>query len=201
MKNLIILSVLGWLLFASCNKEEKGVDDQLLTEEEIKGLIFIRQEEKLAYDVYRYSFDKYGSYIFNNIANSELTHQNKIQDLLDEYGIENPVKNLGPGEFENENLKVLYNQFIQKVNISLVDAFEVGATIEDLDIFDLMQLTASTQHEELTKLYTTLACGSRNHIRGFTGQLKNLGKDYAPQFLDLELFHTLINGNHENCNP
>lgn len=198
MKNFFMLVVFGGLLLSSCQKEETA-NTKNLTEEEKTGLIFTRQEEKLAYDVYRYAFEKYGSPIFDNISRSELTHQGKIQDILDEYNIPNPVENSGPGQFEDESLQNLYQQLTEKVDISLADAFEVGATIEDLDINDLMELTESSQNAQLKKTYEMLTCGSRNHLRGFTGQLKNLGKDYVPQFLTVDVYNAIINGSHENC--
>lgn len=198
MKNLLIWVVFGGLILASCHKDESD-NTKNLTDEEKSGLIFTRQEEKLAYDVYRYAFEKYGSPVFDNISRSEATHQSKIQDILDEYGIQNPVENLGAGQFADENLQNLYYQLIEKVNISLADDFEVGATIEDLDINDLMGLSESSQNIQIKKTYEMLTCGSRNHLRGFTGQLKNLGKDYVPQFLSADLYAAIISGSHENC--
>jgi hypothetical protein len=62
-----------------------------------------------------------------------------------------------------------------------------------------MELTASTQNAPIKKTYEMLTCGSRNHLRGFTGQLKNLGIDYEPQFLSVEVYNTIISGSHENC--
>ncbi|MBK8348343.1 MAG: DUF2202 domain-containing protein [Saprospiraceae bacterium] len=49
--------------------------------------MFLRQEEKLAHDVYVYAYDKYGITIFNNISNSEQTHINNMTDLLAKYNI------------------------------------------------------------------------------------------------------------------
>ena len=199
MKSLGILVGFILLSITACNEDENNQSFDQLTEAEKQGLIFTRQEEILAYDVYRYAFNKYGSSIFNNISNSELTHQSAVESLLDKYGIENPVKNMGPGLFENAELQTLYLQLTQKVDLSLADALEAGATIEDLDIDDLMKLLAETQKSDLISTYEMLTCGSRNHLRGFTSQLANLGKSYAPQFLDQTTYTSILRGNHENC--
>lgn len=199
MKNVIIFSIFGLVFLFSCNKEDNNQNVNQLTESEKQGLLFTRQEEKLAYDVYRYAYEKYGSNIFNNISNSELTHQNTIDGLLDKYNLENPVKNMAQGQFENDDLQLLYLQLIQKVDLSLTDAFEAGATIEDLDINDLMVLTTETDKTDLISVYEMLTCGSRNHIRGFTDQLSNLGKTYEPQFLDQTVYDTILKGSHESC--
>lgn len=199
MKKFFIAGIAAWVLLASCQKEVNEPNLNQLTEAEKQGLLFTRQEEKLAYDVYRFAFEKYGSNIFDNISKSESTHQNFIQELLDKYELGNPVKNMGPGEFENESLQVLYGQLTTKAEKSLAEAMEVGATIEDLDINDLMQLTTETDKDELINVYDMLTCGSRNHLRGFTGQLKNMGREYTPQYLEEEIYNEIINGVHESC--
>lgn len=199
MKSVGILVGFIFLSITACNKDENNQPFDQLTEAEKQGLIFTRQEEKLAYDVYRYAFNKYGNSIFNNISNSELTHQSAVESLMDKYGIENPVKNMAPGQFENVELQSLYLQLTQKVDLSLADALEAGATIEDLDIDDLMKLLAETKKNDLISTYEMLTCGSRNHLRGFTSQLANVGKSYTPQNLDQTTYTSILRGNHENC--
>ena len=199
MKKLFIAGITAWIFLASCQKEVTEQNQNQLTEAEKQGLLFTRQEEKLAYDVYRYAFEKYGSNIFDNISKSETTHQGFIQDLLDKYKLTNPVLEMGPGEFENEHLQELYGQLTAKADKSLADAMEVGATIEDLDIDDLLQLTKETDKEDLIHVYEMLTCGSRNHLRGFVGQLKNMGRTYQPQFLDTVEYAAIIHGSHESC--
>jgi len=60
MKKAILLFAIGVLLIGtfSCDKSKK------LSTEEIEDLTYLREEEKLARDVYLYSFDKYGETIF-----------------------------------------------------------------------------------------------------------------------------------------
>ena len=41
------------------------------------------------------------------------------------------------GEFNNSELQDLYNDLIAKGSVSLYDALVVGATIEDVEIYDL----------------------------------------------------------------
>ena len=53
-----------------------------MTQAEKDGLILMREEEKLARDVYLHSFDLYGVQIFSNISNAEQTHMDRILDLL-----------------------------------------------------------------------------------------------------------------------
>ena len=52
---------------------------------EIEGILFMREEEKLARDVYLKLYDRWELPIFRNIANSEATHMEAIKTLIDRY--------------------------------------------------------------------------------------------------------------------
>ena len=55
---------------------------QEVDDAEVAMLIKMRQEEKLARDVYLILYEKWGLVIFSNIANSEQSHMNAIKTLL-----------------------------------------------------------------------------------------------------------------------
>jgi hypothetical protein len=64
-----------------------GIDSEqdILTDAEIAGLKLMREEEKLARDVYMELYDKWNLPIFNNIANSEQTHTDAVKTLLPDF--------------------------------------------------------------------------------------------------------------------
>ncbi|MDA3855317.1 MAG: DUF2202 domain-containing protein [Candidatus Woesearchaeota archaeon] len=111
-----------------------------LSQEEMNGLLLMKEEEKLARDVYLELYDIWSQQIFTNIASSEQTHTTAVKSLLDKYDIEDPMTNDERGVFENQELQDLYNQLVEQGSNSLVDALSVGATVEDLDIKDLQDL-------------------------------------------------------------
>jgi hypothetical protein len=197
MKKLIFIATIIVIMFASCTKDNNT--EISLTDQEKSDLIFLRQEEKLAHDVYVYAYAKYGINIFNNISNSEVTHIDAVLTLMNKYNINDPAAGMAVGVFENDELQLLYQQLISKVNLSLVQALEAGATIEDLDIRDIISLYKNTTKTDLIQVYDMLTCGSRNHLRGFTGQLKTLNSTYSPQFLSVSEYQTILSGNHEQC--
>ena len=197
MNKLIFSGIIALFVFISCTKDNPI--ESTLTDQEKSDLIFLRQEEKLAHDVYVYAYDKYGITIFNNISNSEQTHINNMTDLLAKYNIPDPASGMPEGEFADVQLQTLYDQLTEKVNISVKDALEAGATIEDLDISDIQVFYDRTTKSDILKVYDLLTCGSRNHLRGFTGQLKTLGATYSPQFLTASEYQTILSGNHESC--
>ncbi|NPA36491.1 MAG: DUF2202 domain-containing protein [Chlorobi bacterium] len=157
----------------------------------------MREEEKLARDVYVTLAEKWGLRVFSNISRSEQTHTDAIKALLDRYGIEDPVKDDRTGVFTSQKLSELYKNLVEKGNKSLMDALEVGATIEDLDIKDLEELTAKTDNQDIIVTYKNLTKGSRNHMRAFSNQIAFRGGSYNPQFISMNEYNTILNTPHE----
>jgi hypothetical protein len=140
-----------------------------LTLEEKAGLIHMREEEKLARDVYTAMYTKWNARVFQNISKSEQTHMNAILTLLNRYAVPDPVGSNGPGVFADLNLQDLYNSLIEKGNISISEAYKVGIDIEQLDISDLKeQINNVTSKVDLLKVYNNLLLGSYSHLEAFT---------------------------------
>jgi hypothetical protein len=191
MKKFIIFSALALSFFTSCNKD-KIIP---LNDQEKSDLLFLREEEKLARDVYIYSYNKYGQNIFNNISNSEQSHMNSVLTLLNKYGLTDPLASNGAGVFTNSDLQILYNELTAASEVSFNNALEVGATIEDLDIRDIDTFKSHTTKSDLLSVYDNLSCGSRNHMRSFVGQLGN----YTPVYISQSQFDAIINSPKEQC--
>lgn len=138
------------------------VDDQL---------IFLREEEKLARDVYLFLYDKWGIAEFNTIAGSEVRHMDSVKNLLDRYGLEDPAGSDVPGVFVDAELQAAYDDLVAKGSESARDAIQVGITIEELDIEDLQVLLASTDANDISRVAENLLRGSQNHLASFTSLL------------------------------
>ena len=192
----ITISVLS---FSSCGDDEI-IQEPLpeLTEIEIENLQFLREEEKLARDVYVYLGSIYDHIIFDNIGASEQRHIDFVLEIMDKYQVEDKGTDEG-GAFNNPTIQLLYNNLIEQGEPSLLDALIVGATIEDLDINDLDINMNNTINDDLLSLYQLLQCGSRNHIRAFTSQIKQEGGNYVPQFISQERLTEIIQRGHESC--
>lgn len=188
--------------FTACEKQitEEGTAIGELKEGNLEGdcattLVFMREEEKLAHDVYSNLYELWSVPVFNNISKSETVHTNAIKGLLEIYGIEDPTIET-VGEFSNVELQNLYNSLMQTGEASLIDALQVGATIEEVDIIDLEEAMANCTEDTVLVVYQRLANASGNHLRAFVRQLSYQGIDYAPQFLSEEKFAEIINAEH-----
>lgn len=157
-----------------------------LSQDEIDGLLYMVEEEKLARDVYLTLYNLTGLQVFDNIAKSEQRHMDAVLSLIEKYNLTAPEALDQVGVFQNEELQNLYDQLVQMGSQSTEDALKVGALIEETDIEDLEDWIAKTDNEDIKTVYSNLMAGSENHLRAFVGQLERLGVDYTAQVLPQE---------------
>ena len=170
-----------------------------LSAAEQSSLAYMREEEKLAQDVYTAMDTRWGSNtrVFGNIAASESTHSEAVRQLLLRYNLSDPAATTAAGFFQNATLQGLYLQLVTTGNASLVDALKAGAAIEEIDIVDLNTAMQSVDNQDIRLVYGNLLKGSRNHLRSFVGILQNLGVTYAPQYRDPASYATTVGANME----
>lgn len=209
-KSFGLYTILGVILltttlFGSCSNNNEDLTpisdidmiNQLplepLSEMEKSSLIFMREEEKLARDVYLYLYNQWNLAVFNNIASSEQSHTDAVLALLNKYSIDDPVSTDEIGVFANEDLQTLYNQLITQGSGSLLDSLIVGATIEDLDIYDLNTASEQLDNQDILMIYVNLTKGSRNHMRSFYNQILMQNGTYEPQYISEAEFEAIIN--------
>jgi hypothetical protein len=198
MRKIVFVAFITAILLSNCSNESNNEDLIPLSQAEINDLKFLREEEKLARDVYLYSYDKYQLMIFDNISQSEQRHMNSVLNLLNKYGIPDSAST-EIGVFNNPNLQKLYNSLTKQADISSVEALKAGATIEDLDINDIDNFTANTTKPDLLNVYGNLNCGSKNHIRAFTRWLENEEVTYTPQFISMDEYNVILSSSNGGC--
>ena len=195
MTNMKTLYSIVLLILTITSFPNKGFASDL-TNTEKKGIQLMREEEKLAHDVYQFLYKKWELPIFGNISRSEARHIDAVGILVDKYGLSDPVIN-EPGKFQNKELQELYKTLTKKGSKSLIAALEVGAFIEEVDIEDLQHLISQTSNERIKMVYGNLLRASGNHLRAFTGQLESRDISYTPVVLAQEEYQEIINTPHQ----
>jgi Uncharacterized protein conserved in archaea len=133
------------------------------------NLTFMREEERLAHDVYTALATKYPTAtVFANIATSEQRHYESMGLLLQRYGLTDPAAGRDAGSYANAELQSLYTSLVADGSTSVADAYQVGITIETKDIADLKSAIAQTSAADATAVFTNLLNGSQNHLASFT---------------------------------
>jgi hypothetical protein len=145
-----------------------------LSTAEVDTLKFMREEEKVARDVYSALSPYYpGTNVFKNIAASEQKHFDAIGEKLVLYGIDDPASDQA-GVFNNPDLQAMYNALLIEGMRGYEEALGVGVTIEDEDIVDLELAIAGTTSKPLILTYKHLLNGSESHLAAFTKLLDRL---------------------------
>ena len=174
----LLLGILVTVGTATAGQNGKGTftGQQALTADEVEKLTFLREEEKLARDVYLYLLKVWELRIFENIAASEQRHMDAVENLLLKYGLEDPAAGKGEGEFTNPDLKDLYESLISDGSLSKLEALQVGVDIEVMDIDDLQEIISETDKLDIIKVCSTLMDGSINHLDAFNGEIELMGE-------------------------
>jgi hypothetical protein len=121
-----------------------------------------------------------------------------VLQLLTKYNLPDPIGDNKAGEFSNTKLQELYNQLTAQGSTSLADALKVGATIEDLDIFDLETALTEINSQDIRTVYENLNRGSRNHLRAFYSNLVSRGETYVPQYISQTAFDSIVSRSKES---
>ena len=177
----------------------------IISAEEVSGLdateashlTFMREEEKLARDVYLTLAELYpAQQVFSRIATrSEQTHTDTMRDKLDQFNLPDPnpdTNNLPSslGVFTGNEWGWYFTEkftlLTAKGKESELAALYVGALIEELDMHDIAVCPqvmidrgfsspcglAYTDEAALQTAYSALISGSESHLRAYVGQIE-----------------------------
>ena len=182
--------VMGWMQDSAMARKGKGggkpAPVPVLSKAEASDLQFMREEEKLARDVYVAMYDEYGLRVFSNIPKAEQRHMDAILRLLNTYGLEDPAMD-SSGKFSNAELQGLFDTLVATGRQSKLDALMVGALIEEVDIEDLVVAMKNTDKADLLTVYGNLLAGSKNHLNAFVRNIEAItGETYVAQRISQE---------------
>jgi hypothetical protein len=164
-----------------------------LTAAESATLLFMREEERVARDVYLHFDALWVAPPFAGIAQSEQQHMDAIKLQMDRYGLADVSDPTVNGVFADATLQQLYNDLSVKGEATLLAALNVGALIEEVDIADLEDAIAATENLDLQHVYGNLLRGSRNHLRAFVAEIERQGGDaYVAQHLTQEAVDEIV---------
>lgn len=167
---------------------------------EAADLTFMRQEEKLARDVYLQLGDLWNIAPFDNIAASEQRHMDTMLGLLQTYRLPDPVVGFAIGEFLDPALQRLHDDLLALGDASAIGALQVGGLIEEVDMRDIVAAIERSQHTDIDNAYLNLLCGSRNHLRAFAGQIElRTGLPYEAQLLPQAEVDAILATDQERC--
>ena len=168
----------------SQGKQNSAEQSQELTAEELDGLLYMREEEKFARDVYLTLDSYFDTNIFGNIASAEQKHMDSVKNLINKYGLTDPIENEDDiGSFTVLKFSEFYDNSTSN-DVTIEEAIRTGIEIEETDIIDIQEFINETNNTEIRNVYENLLRGSRNHLRAFVRQLESMGIVYKASFID-----------------
>jgi len=174
----------------------EGLPVGVLSETEKSGILYLREEEKLARDLYAAFYEKWGVRTFSQISGSEENHMDSMKLLIDRYGLDDPVLT-GAGKFADKKLQGIYDDLLAKGMVSRGEALKVAAMVEEMDIMDFREEQKKTDKPDLLAVYENLERGSRNHLRAFGRQLNKENIRYKASFLSQEEVDAIMTSPNE----
>ena len=163
-------------------------------------MLYMREEEKLARDVYLTMYEAWELVPFANVAASEQKHMDAMLKLLRKYRLPDPAAGNAIGEFTDPDLQKLYDKLVDKGLKGPDDALLVGGLIEEVDMVDIQDAMDRATQTDIDAVYANLMCGSRNHLRAFaTAYVALTGNAYKAQLLPQDAVDAILAAPIERC--
>ncbi|MBL8211129.1 MAG: DUF2202 domain-containing protein [Bryobacterales bacterium] len=150
------------------------IDAAPLTATEAASVSFMREEERLARDLYLKLAEKWNLNVFRNIAASEQQHFDAMGKILANKNLPDPSAGKEAGVYAEPTLNTLFNELYAKGMKSIEDALAVGVAVETTDIADLEKAIAATTRTDLKRAYTNLMNASYSHLEAFENNIEVL---------------------------
>ena len=161
-----------------------------LTADEIEFIYAVREDEKVARDLYFSFFGTFGLKPFENIGKAEDNHIKATEKLFDYYEIDYPALSEN-GKFENAIRQKLYDSLLLKGTPEL-EAFKVMALLEETNIAEYGEVLKTIVNPNIKIVIENLAKASVNHFKAAIRQITALGGTYAPSLMTQEQYRAVI---------
>ncbi|WP_067853652.1 DUF2202 domain-containing protein [Nocardia shimofusensis] len=139
----------------------------VLSARELSDLRTMREEERMAHDLYHRFAQQWGARVFERVSASEQRHYEAVGALLARYGIEDPSAGSPAGTYTVPEVQGDYDRWLARGLNSVEEAYAVGAELETADIADLTAATEASDEEAIDSVYGKLRTGSEHHLRAF----------------------------------
>ena len=157
---------------ALCLLSATALSASALTPTESSSVLYMKQEEKLARDVYQALATRWEHSAFRNIAKAEQQHMNAVDGLILRFGLTDTTP-AEPGRFSIPELQKLHDGLLAQGSLSLEAALRVGLAIEEADIADLKEALGLTHEPMLLRVFGNLMRASGQHLATFQAALGN----------------------------
>lgn len=170
-----------------------------LSADEIEFLFAIREDEKVARDLYAVFAALYpASPQIAKIKTAEDSHIACIEAVLDYYEISYPAMTPA-GVFKDAERQALYDELAGQ-GTTLLEAYAAMAALEEESVWAYKSVQNEIANENISLVITNMIKASSNHLKTVVRQLMTLGGTYTPAYLSDEEYDAIINSSFQNGN-
>ena len=144
---------------AASSDTATGLSNAQLTE--------MREEERLARDLYTQLAASSGEAIFTRIAGAEQRHLDAVERLMTSQGMSPDAAGNTVGRYAVADLQAAYTTWLSQGRASDQAAYKVGVELEKQDIADLQNLKVRSDTTG-ARVVAALLRGSEHHLAAFT---------------------------------
>lgn len=164
-----------------------------LTPQERQSLIYVREAEKMARDLYLGMYQAWGLSVFKSTSAEEQDHVDAMLELFGIYALSDPLAARDvPGTYLNQNITSMHSSLFSQGIRSKKDGLKACALQEEINILDLDLAMKSTQKPDIARVYLELQRDSMNHLRSFAHCLEALGERYRAVKLSQQTVDAII---------
>lgn len=190
MKTLKLYAFLGTvaaaLILSGCSKNDdldqsfynasSKHPSESLTGQELQGLLYMAEKQKLHRDVYMAMDERTAIPLFNELYLGDAKNFDLISATIEAYGQENPVLNRGVGDFRRAEVQALYDEFINTVNNDLIEMLTFAVRMEEGTLEDIRNFMEQVDgNPDIRQLYTELLTGSYAQLDALDAEMKRHG--------------------------
>lgn len=145
---------------------------------EANQVLYMKQEEKMARDVYRALSAKWDLPMLERIAASEQRHMDAVDRLIALHGLTDTTP-APAGSFSIPDLQKLHDDLVASGSQSLEKAVAAGVAIEQADIADLEEVLKTASSPAVKRVMANLLTASGHHLAAFEAAAERLAAGEA----------------------
>ena len=191
MKTLKLYAFLGTvvaaMIFAGCSKNDdldqsfydasSKHPSESLSGQELQGLLYMAEKQKLHRDVYMAMDERTANPIFNELYLSAAKNMDLITATIENFGQVCPVSKKGVGDFIHAEVQNVYDEFTNSVNDNLIDLLSFALRMEERTVEDIQDFLEQEEgNADIRQLYTELLTDSYSHLDVLNKEIKRIRK-------------------------
>lgn len=188
----------GLLCFINLESRSLFIQQDSISEDDQKALLYLIEEQKMARDVCALLGEKHGVKLFTSYSQKAQAQMVRLEELYKTYKPEYQLDKT-PGTYVNLKIQDLYQYYVSEGVVSLNEGFRAGAKIADASIYGIENIMSGTQNTKLHGVYGIVRCGSGNQLRSFVNMLVGNGEMFMPEYITMKHYRDIMHSADEVC--